>query len=368
MNVAVLSCHTPSIIRFRMDMIFAFQDKGHTVVVIGDQPESMWHDYFWKYRIKYRQVQVIRNTTNPLTDIKSLVSIYKVLKEELPDKLFVYQAKTIVYGGIAASLLGITEVYPLIAGAGSIFLASSIKGRIVKRILCAEYRFGMKKCPVIFFQNQDDVSTFRENHILRNQRVHILNGSGVDIERFAKQPLPNRFGILCVARLIRDKGIMEYLEACRRLKIIKPEIKCMLVGPYDTNPTAIKKEELQPFIDENIIEYYGEQQDVRPFLAQTSVYVLPSYREGTPKSVLEAMACGKAIVTTDAPGCRETVQDGVNGFLVPIKNAASVAERVYQLYMDSDLLKKMAENSCEIAMERFDVKKVNDSIIETMKL
>ena len=259
-------------------------------------------------------------------------------------------------------------MYPLIAGVGSVFLSDSMKSRIIKRILCAEYRFGLRKCPYIFFQNQDDVNLFAESRIIRKQRIAILRGSGVNLDKFQVQKLPQQFRILCIARLIKDKGVFEYLEACKEIKKRHPEIRCLLVGPYDTNPSAIQPEELNSYLADGTVEYFGEQSDVRPFFADASVFILPSYREGTPKTVLEAMASGRAIITTNAPGCRETVTDGVNGFLVPVKDIKSIVEAVEQLYANPALLKRMAESGRKMVEELFDVKKVNQTIAETMRL
>ena len=151
---------------------------------IGDQPEEEWVQKFSTYNIKYIQAFVQRNGTNPLRDLKTLKSLKRILRAEHPDKIFTYQAKTVIYGTIAANSLGITEVYPLIAGTGSVFLASSLKGKLVKQILCTEYRYALRKCPAVFFQNNDDVSVFRENHILKKQRIQLLHGSGVNLTVF----------------------------------------------------------------------------------------------------------------------------------------------------------------------------------------
>ena len=161
---------------------------------------------------------------------------------------------------------------------------------------------------------------------------------------------------------------MEYLEACREFKRLHSQARCMLVGPYDTNPSALRKEELQKYIEDGSVEYFGEQEDVRPFLAQASVFVLPSYHEGTPKTVLESMACARAVITTDAPGCRETVADGVNGFLVPIGNASAVVEKMELLFRKPELVKKMGEEGRKLAEEKYDVKKVNRSIMDIMEM
>ena len=368
MKIVVLSSHTPSLFWFRTDMMLDFIALGHDVVAIGNEGEEKWQDKFSENGIKYRCAIIQRNGTNPFKDLQTLSSIKKLLKYEKPDKIFTYQAKTVIYGGIAANQLGISEVYPLIAGVGSVFLSDSIKAKIVRFVIKNEYRIGMRKCPNIFFQNPDDVEIFAKNKIIDTNRIIMINGSGVSLEEFTVQPFPDTFAFLCIARLIRDKGVYEYLQACRIIKERYPKVRCLLVGPFDTNPSALIKEELHPYIDDGIIEYFGEQPDVRPYLAQCSVYVLPSYREGTPKTVLEAMATGRAVITTDAPGCRETVVDGQNGCLVPIKDIDALAEKMELLINSPDIVTHMALIGRNIAVEKYDVKLVNNTIIKTMQL
>lgn len=195
----------------------------------------------------------------------------------------------------------------------------------------------------------------------------MLHGSGVNIERFNVQPLPEQTAFLCISRLIKDKGVYEYLKASKKVKEKYPFVRCMLVGPYDSNPSAIKPEELQPFIDKGI-EYYGEQEDVRPYLEQCSVFVLPSYREGTPKTVLEAMASGRAIITTDAPGCKETVKNGVNGILVAVKDVESLFAAMESLVQKPETVIRMGIEGRKMAETIFDVKLVNKTICEAMKM
>lgn len=365
-TVAVLSSHTPSIFWFRMEMMQEFQKRGWHVFAVGNEPESEWAEKFHREGIAYRQIDVQRNGVNPLHDLKTLSSIKAVLREIRPDKIFCFQAKTIIYGAIAANALGITEVYPLIAGIGSVFLDDSIKARLVRSVLTTEYRYAMRKCPAAFFQNEDDEQVFRHYRIITKQKTVRLHGSGVNLDKFQVSPLPKRPTFLCISRLIRDKGVMEYLEACRMLKEADPEVRCMLVGPYDSNPSAIRPEELQPYIDGGMIEYFGEQADVRPFLAQASVFVLPSYREGTPKTVLEAMACGRAVITTDAPGCRETVRDGENGYLLPVRDAEAVFRKMRELSAAPALIAEMGRRGRVLSVEVFDVRRVNEEICRTM--
>ena len=368
MKIAVLSSHTPSLFWFRMDMMLSFKDLGHEVVAIGNEPAEKWADKFDEQGIKYIAAEISRNGTNPLKDLKTLKSLKAILKQERPDKVFTYQAKTVIYGGIAANKIGITEVYPLIAGIGSVFLSNDIKSKIIRFILKTEYRYAMRKSPKIFFQNNDDVKVFTDNNIIKKDKTVILNGSGVNLEKFTQKPLPNGTSFLCISRLIKDKGVYEYLKAARIVKGKHPNARFLLVGPYDSNPSALKPEELQPYLDDGIIEYFGEASDVRPYLAMCNVFVLPSYREGTPKTVLEAMATGRAIITTDATGCRETVTNGENGYLVPIKDVDALSAAMIDLIENSDKISQMADKGLELVKQKFDVKIVNNTINTTMNL
>ncbi len=368
MKIAVLSSHTPSLFWFRMDMMQEFINKGHTVIALGADPEANWKDKFKEYNIDYRQLHVERNGINPLKDLKTFAQLCRFIKKENPDKVFAYQAKTVIYGSIAAKLKGITEVYPLIAGLGSIFRGTGTKNKIVKAIMKMEYKIACSCSKKVFFQNNDDKNEFVRNGLISADRTVIINGSGVNLKKFQPAPLPLEPAFLFIGRLIKDKGILEYLEACKIVKSQYPKIRCLLVGPYDSNPSALKPEELRPYIDDGIVEYFGEQRDVRPFIAQCSTYVLPSYHEGTPKTVLEAMAMGRSIITSDAPGCRETVTDGINGYLVPVGDILGVADKMKHLISNPNLCKEMGETSLKIAREKYDVKKVNQAILQTMGL
>lgn len=368
MKIAVISSHTLSLFWFRMDMIKEFIKNGHQVIALGPESEEVWNDKFSKEGVKYQQIFVDRNGTNPLKDLRTIVELFKFMRKEKPDKIFVYQAKTIIYGSIAAKLNGIEEVYPLIAGLGSIFRGTRFKNKIIKLIMQIQYWIACKCSKKVFFQNTDDKNEFIKSRLLKEDKTVIINGSGVNLEKFKPTTLPDKETFLFIGRLIKDKGIMEYLEACQKVKSRYPKVRCLLVGPYDSNPTALKPEELKPYIEDKIVEYFGEQDDVRPYIAQSAIYVLPSYHEGTPKTVLESMAMGRPIITTDAPGCRETVNDGVNGFLVPVKNSTKLAEKMIWMIEHKEQREKMGKESRRICEEKFDVNKVNDVILTTMGL
>jgi glycosyltransferase involved in cell wall biosynthesis len=226
----------------------------------------------------------------------------------------------------------------------------------------------LRSAKVVFFQNPDDQQVFRARGILSpNSSSVVVNGSGVDLDKFVFiSPLKVKPVFLLIARLIGDKGIREFVQAAQLIQRSYPDCRFLLVGGLDSNPDAISQIELDDWIHNGMVEYLGRLDDVRPAIARASVYVLPSYREGTPRSVLEAMAMGRAIITTDAPGCRETVIDGENGFLVPVKSVDALVDAMTRFIEDPDLAVRMGKRSREIAEEKYDVHKVNAVMLKEM--
>lgn len=285
------------------------------------------------------------------------------MKKEKPDKVFAYQGKTLIYGSVAARLNGIAGIYLLVAGLGSVLRGTGFKNKIVQMILKTELWVAFKCCKKAFFHNMDDRSDFTQRGLIKDRKAFILNGSGVNLDRFQPAPIPAEPAFLFIGRLIKDKGIVEYLEACKAVKSEYPHMRCLLVGPYDSNPSALKPMELQPYIDNRTIEYFGEQEDVRPFIVQCSALILPSYHEGLPKAVVEAMAMGRPIITTNTPGCKETVTDGVNGYLVEAKDVQGIVARMKHLICNPNISRKMGAESLRIATEKFDVKIINQTLM-----
>lgn len=367
MKIMILSSYAPTLFFFREDMMIAMINKGHEVVAAAPEPVEEWKAKFIKRNIKYVSIKGIDRTgTNPIQDIIGFFSIIKAIIREKPDKIFAYQAKTIIYGCIAAKFAGVKEIYALMCGLGSVFRSKS--NNLASNIMKIGYHIAFKLCNKVFLQNKDDYMELLDIGIIKENKVVMINGSGVNMLKFTKKPIPHNPVFLFVGRIIRDKGIIEYLEAAKIVKEKYPESRMQIVGYFDTNPTALKREELQPYINKGIIEYLGSTDDVRPFLEKCSVFVLPSYHEGTPKSVLEAMATGRPIITTDAPGCRETVIDGKNGFLVPVRNSKKLAEKMMWMIENSEKAKKMGEESFKICKEKFDVNNVNKVILNAMGL
>ncbi len=366
-KIMVITPHTPSLVWFRMDMMLDFGRRGYGVVAVGQEPEGKWNEVFGNYGIQYRQVPIERNGLNPFQDLHTVSAIKELYHEISPQKVFLYQAKAVVYGSIAASHYPDTEIYSLVSGLGSVFRGSSWRNRVLKFILKLEYRYALRKNTAVMFHNLDDMQQFQTWKIVPQSMCRRVHGSGVHTEKFAYTELPDvKAAFLMVSRIIRDKGVMEYLEACRMIKENHPDIKCMLVGPYDTNPSALGEKDLEPYLP--YIEYYGEQADVRPFIRECTTFILPSYHEGLPKSVLEAMSMGRAVITTDVPGCRETVVDGENGLLVPAGDAGKLAEMMEYMIRHPKIQARMGRKSREYITASYDVNKVNEEIAAIMHL
>lgn len=363
-TIMVITPHTPSLICFRLDMMNTFIKKGYKVIAIGQESETEWIPRLGQYGINYISIPIVRNGLNIFEDLKTLKTLYFVLKSEMPEKVFLYQAKAVVYGSVAARFLDI-EAYSLISGLGSIFRGTSTKSRILRQIMKLQYKFALKRNAAVIFHNQDDMSMFLKWKLVALEKCKVVGGSGVNTNQFTYSPInADTTVFLMVSRLIRDKGVKEYLEACKLLKSDFPDVECMLVGPFDTNPSALQKSELDAYLP--YVDYYGEQKDVKPFLQKCTVFVLPSYHEGLPKSVLEAMAVGRAIITTDAPGCRETVEIGKNGFLVPVQEAKALHEKMRYMVMHPEEQAAMGKISRTYVEEKYSSDKVNEQIMEIM--
>ncbi len=365
-KLIVLAAHTRSLLTFRLPLMKAFLARGWEVVALGPGEEAEWSPRFSGHGVRFRPVPLERNGLNPFADWKTCRALERIFREEAPELLFCTQAKAVVYGLPAAKKAGVPRRFALVAGLGSIFRGTGLKSALLRRLLSFQYRRALKHAKGVLFQNPDDSATFLRLGLVAPEQIHRIPGSGVDLERFTPTPLPQEPVFLLVARLLKDKGIREYLLAAREVKRRLPQCRFLLVGPFDSNPTALTPAELRPFQEEGTVEYWGEQEDVRPALAQASIFVLPSYHEGTPMSVLEAMACGRPILTTDVPGCRETVVPGVNGLLVPPRQVPPLQEAMETLARDPALRQRMGEESLRLAREKFSATLVTGMLLEIL--
>jgi glycosyltransferase involved in cell wall biosynthesis len=360
------------LINFRGPFIKALCDAGLEVHAIApglnDDQETQSQLQAWG--VITHDVSMQRTGTNPLRDLSTLHSLYRLFREIKPDAVLGYTIKPVIYGTLAAWLARVPRRYVLITGLGYAF-SDQAQGKraIVLSVVRRLYRMAIRRAHHVMFQNPDDQALFRSLGILPSHLPStVVNGSGVDVKHFEQAPLPDApISFLLTARLIADKGVRLYAEAAKKIKSKHPDAKFFLVGDLDDNPESIKREELDAWIESGDIEYLGRLSDVRPALANAHVFVLPTYyREGVPRTILEAMAMGRPIITTDAPGCRETVVEGENGFLVPIKSVDALSEAMQRFVDQPDLVAKMGQRSWAIAEEKYDVHKVNAVMLEAM--
>ena len=362
----MISSFAPSVVKFRNELIKDIIKKGYEVHVI--LPEKADIDFFPKVEAlgaKLHLVKMQRTGMNPFADLRTVVHLLEILKSIKPDIVFTYTIKAVIYGNIAAKIAGIKSLHSLISGLGYAFIGKSLKNKIVNLISKSLYRFALSSAQTVFFQNPDDMNLFIEQKIINDKsKCTLVNGSGVDIKYFSKAPLPSETSFVLIARLLRDKGIYEYIGAVRKVKQKYPDTVFKLVGWIDSNPAAIAHKDLEAWQKENLIQYFGRLDDVREVIKDSSVFVLPSYREGTPRTVLESMSMGRAIITTDAPGCRETVIDGCNGYLVPVHDSEILAQRMLDLIENPEKLAKMAASSRKIAEDKYEVSKINQVMLD----
>lgn len=357
-----------NLLNFRAGLIRALLADGHTVVLAAPADECV--PALQALGARFIDLPMRTHGTNPLADLALLWRFVRLLRRERPDVMLGYTAKPNVYGSMAAHALGIPVVNN-IAGLGSVF----IRGGWLARVLQHLYRLALARSRRVFFQNPDDLQLFLNLGLVAQPQAALLPGSGVDLHKFQLEPLPcwqvsaatqsadhRRFVFLLVARMLRDKGVEEYVQAARLIKASHPLVECALLGFMDSdNPNAISAQQMQAWVDEGVVNYWGTSSDVREQLAQADCVALPSYREGTPRTLLEAAAMGRPLIATDVPGCREVVRDGLNGLLCQPRDPQDLAKQMARMLAMTDAqLKQMGHASRQWVEQHFDEQIVID--------
>jgi glycosyltransferase involved in cell wall biosynthesis len=292
----------------------------------------------------------------------------KAYKKYRPDIVQHFTVKPVIYGTIAAHLCGVKHIFNMVPGMGYVFTGKSFKKSWVQTIVRLLYRSTMKYSSHVFFQNNDDRNYFLQYHIVDERMTSVVSGTGVDIEKFKPIKKKHKKGItfIMAARMLWDKGIGEYVKAARFIKSKYRNTHFWLLGPVDLqNPKGIKPEQLQHWNEEGIIEYLGMTDNIRSYMQKADVIVLPSYyREGIPLSLLEGAAMGMPIITTDSTGCREVVEDGKNGFLVPIRDVAKLSSAMERFTKKPMLVSRMGKESRKLAVKKFDSRRIVKEILK----
>lgn len=372
-TVLLLASYSRSIIDFRGPLINELLARGHFVIAAAPEDEYFEDVSLTLHQngVELHRVPLDRAGISPVADMLTYRALIKLIRRLKPDVLLGYTIKPVIYGGLASQKVGDIKFFPMITGLGYAFTeARGLKRKLVRFAVERLYRRALGSANAVIFQNPDDQALFQSLNLLpKNTVVRCVRGSGVDLSSFPSTPLPNALVFLMLARLVSDKGVREYVAAARKVRKQFPHAVFRLAGAFDGNPTSIKMTEVKKWVEEGVIEYLGDLTSVQEALATCRVYVLPSYREGTPRSVLEAMATGRPVITSDAPGCRETVIHGENGLLVKPRDADALALAMIELIeMDKADVNRMADASLAMARDKYDVDKVNAEILRVMRL
>ncbi|WP_246093784.1 glycosyltransferase family 4 protein [Mesorhizobium norvegicum] len=334
-NTIVISINTSwNVFNFRKGLIEALRSHGHDVVIMA--PRDEYSSLIAAMGCRYVELEMDNSGTSPLRDMVLLWRYWRLLRRERPLAFVGFTIKPNVFGSIAANLNGIAVINN-ISGLGTAF----VRGGLLLRIAKALYRVALARSKMVFFQNDDDRMLFVDAHLVREEQTGLLPGSGIDLVRFAPPSetctRSDAIVFLLVARLLWDKGVGEFIEAARLVRQGVPGVRFQLLGFLDVeNRTAVSREQVEKWVGEGLVEYLGATDDVRPFLSAADCVVLPSYREGTPRSLLEAAAMSKPLIATDVPGCREVVDHAVNGFLCKVRDPDDLASMMIEFAMMDD--------------------------------
>jgi len=349
---------------YRIELARGARDSGFEVHVAAPQGKAA--EILLAEGLRYHPIPMTRSGLAPWKEFSTISTLFRLYRRVRPDLVHHLRLKPVLYGGLAAYGARVPAVVGLLTGLGYVFIAETRRALVMRKLVVLSskvaFRHGNQR---IVFQNPDDQGVFIQNKILPAAQTVLIKGSGVDVHTYVPTPEPESVPVVVLAsRMLRDKGVVEFVEAARELKKAGVSARFVLVGDTDPgNPTAVTAEQLRAWADEGVIEWWGHQNDMRKVLSQSNIVCLPSLREGVPKVLIEAAACGRAIVTTDAPGCREIVREGENGLLVPVRDSKALADALKLLIESAPLRALMAAKGREIAVAEFSVERVVDETL-----
>ncbi len=347
-----------TVITFRLGLIKILQEKGFEVAVIALDDD--YKDAIINYGIEFYNVNSKNRSLNPFGMRKLLMNYRSIIKQIQPDIVFTFMLKPNIFGVRAAKKEGVKRIFSMVEGAGDVFINNSLKWKIIRRGVCYLYKSAFKKVKKVFFLNQDDKKDFIERKLVDDNKAVVIPGIGVDTVHFAFKEAKNVDKFLMIARMLTTKGVLEYCNAARIVKQYKKDVAFDYIGAEGT----LKISDIQEFIDDGTVNYIGTTKDVRPYLEDCAVFVLPSYREGMPMSIMEAESVGRAVITTDTNGCRDTVLDGYNGKIVQKGDVEGLANAMIWCLDNPDEIVKMGQNSRRFAEDKFEQGKINQQILE----
>lgn len=375
MKVVFIGTVASSFYGFRADLIRTLLKKGHQVYAFTSEYTAEDLIKIEKLGATPITYTLNRGGLNPLADIVATYRLSKKIKEINPDLVFSYFSKPVIFGTLAAKLAKAPRVVGMLEGLGYTFTEQpeglSKKTQLIKKIQVFLYKIALPQLDQLIFLNPDDPKDLLGKYAINVKNVEVLGGIGLNLDQYKYSiNYSNNISFIFIARLLAEKGIHDYIKAAKIVKAQYPDTKFTVLGAIDKLALgSLKEEELEGLVKTNIIEYPGYVNNVADWIKKANVFVLPSYyREGVPRSTQEAMAIGRAIITTDVPGCRETVEDGVNGFLVPKWNPEALAEKMIYFIEHPEQTQVMGAESYKIAVEKFDAEKVNQRLVNILGL
>lgn len=377
MKVLIFSNRASNLIGFRYKLLKSLVASGIDVYAVAPADIRNIFEKMSEIGVKYEPLDYSKSSINPFKELGVIFAIMSIIKREVPDVMFSFMTKPVIYGSIAAKLCGVKHIQSMIEGLGYMFIGRTIKQRILKYIALVLYWIALKCTNRVYFLNDDDKQYF-EKHLVSPKKTKRIFGIGIDLEKFF--PVEHSKGnlmFLFVGRLLVDKGIKEFIEAAKIVSAKYSQARFMIVGGADENPASLSSEEIAEYAKTTAIKFVGIQADVRPYLMECSALVLPSYREGMPVSPMEAMASSRAVILTDVPGCREliirkspsdTLDNGVfegrNGYMVEKGNSQAIAKAMIDLIENPCKIEAMGREGRKFAEQFLDCNKINKILVD----
>lgn len=377
MKVLIFSNRASNLIGFRYKLLKSLVASGIDVYAVAPADIRNIFEKMSEIGVKYEQLDYSKSSINPFKELGVIFAIMSIIKREVPDVMFSFMTKPVIYGSIAAKLCGVKHIQSMIEGLGYMFIGRTIKQRILKYIALVLYWIALKCTNRVYFLNNDDKQYF-EKYLVSPKKTKRIFGIGIDLEKFF--PVEHSKGnlmFLFVGRLLVDKGIKEFIEAAKIVSAKYSQARFVIVGGADENPASLSSEEIAEYAKTTAIKFVGIQADVRPYLMECSALVLPSYREGMPVSPMEAMASSRAVILTDVPGCRELiirksvgdtldngVLEGKNGYMVEKGNSQATAKAMIDLIENPCKIEAMGREGRKFAEQFLDCNKINKILVD----
>ena len=370
-TLALLGKNAQHVLAFRGSLIRAAQANGHRVIALTAPASPRARQRLREFGVEHFDTPLSGGKISPLRDLQFQTTVTDILKTQRVDALLAYNPKCIAFGPVAARHAGVKSIAAVVTGLGFAFTGRSLARRFIRFFSTRLYRRSLAACDAVFFQNQFDRDELAALGVLANVpnvRVHMIAGSGVDLDYFPAQPVPTQTHFLMISRPLKDKGVAEFAQACKIVRARNPAIRCTLICAWDDNPSSFTRADIARWTQDGCFNALDEVEDVRPHLQACTTFVLPSYREGTSKVVLEAMATGRAIISTDAIGCRDPIEPDVNGLLVATHSATELASAMLQLANDPQRNAAMGTASRRIAQEKYNAKPIDAALLHALNL